>query len=608
MCDDHYYPHEFNYIIYQASSGGISCPDSDARISWYGITGFPTLKFDGNWYTEVGAGPGVVDGVHYMDKIDERRETTSPMAVAITSFNLSGGSPYVEAKVTLHDDFDPTNHKIRIAIVENDLAYGSTVYQGTCRDILPDQNLTISANGEEQIVNLPITVGSWNLSNVVLIAFVQNDTNKYVENSGNSLVVDYASAVTVDGSQQMIATGGQLAFGNTNLTNVGLMSDTYDISLDTSSLPTGWDAHLSFEGSDYTDFSVPVSSFETTMFNVVMDDGAGSGRVFVDVYSQGLAAVTTTLEYVAVDGGADFLLVSDDSGAGLGESVYGPAIVTAGKSYAEWTHGLGTLAAADLLGFDAVIWQTGSNSEVLLADDRATLDGYLGGGGLLVLAGEDILESMVASGGALWYQLKLRINYVGPDSGDLVVNGVAGNAIGDGLSFTLTGGDPDQLRLVNNQPVETAFEFGNGEPAGVQTTYGGYKVVTLPFGLERVPTQDDADAILFNSLTWLGVMGSSAVGDLPTATVALGQNAPNPFNPSTKIAFNLDNDGPARLEIFNTRGQLVRVLSDGPLAAGQHVLTWNGRTDGGRQAASGTYFYRLTFGDQRVTKKMSLVK
>ena len=98
------------------------------------------------------------------------------------------------------------------------------------------------------------------------------------------------------------------------------------------------------------------------------------------------------------------------------------------------------------------------------------------------------------------------------------------------------------------------------------------------------------------------------MGDLPTATVALGQNAPNPFNPSTKIAFNLDNDGPARLEIFNARGQLVRALSDGPLAAGRHELTWNGRTDGGRQAASGTYFYRLTFGDQMVTKKMSLVK
>ena len=86
-------------------------------------------------------------------------------------------------------------------------------------------------------------------------------------------------------------------------------------------------------------------------------------------------------------------------------------------------------------------------------------------------------------------------------------------------------------------------------------------------------------------------------------TFVLNQNYPNPFNPSTSIAYTLPSGGQARLEVFNTRGQLVDVLVEGYRPAGSHMAVWN--TSG---KASGTYFYRFRFGGLTETKKMTLLK
>ena len=92
------------------------------------------------------------------------------------------------------------------------------------------------------------------------------------------------------------------------------------------------------------------------------------------------------------------------------------------------------------------------------------------------------------------------------------------------------------------------------------------------------------------------------VEERPQAFV-LSQNKPNPFNPSTSIQYTLPSGGQARLEVFNSTGQLVDVLVDGYRSAGSHMAVWN--TSG---KASGTYFYRFRFGGLTDTKKMTLLK
>ncbi|MBE0565598.1 MAG: VCBS repeat-containing protein [Krumholzibacteria bacterium] len=99
----------------------------------------------------------------------------------------------------------------------------------------------------------------------------------------------------------------------------------------------------------------------------------------------------------------------------------------------------------------------------------------------------------------------------------------------------------------------------------------------------------------------------SAVAELPTR-FALHPNYPNPFNPSTTLRFDLPQAGKVELTIYDTAGRRVRTLVRETLAAGRQEVVWRGRDDGGRQVASGVYFYRLEAGTFGETKKMILLK
>ncbi len=92
------------------------------------------------------------------------------------------------------------------------------------------------------------------------------------------------------------------------------------------------------------------------------------------------------------------------------------------------------------------------------------------------------------------------------------------------------------------------------------------------------------------------------------ARFALHQNLPNPFNPSTRIDFELGEPASATLAIYDIAGRLVRTLVDGELPAGAHSALWEGRSERGEEAASGIYFYRLRAGSFTETRKMVLLR
>ncbi len=85
-------------------------------------------------------------------------------------------------------------------------------------------------------------------------------------------------------------------------------------------------------------------------------------------------------------------------------------------------------------------------------------------------------------------------------------------------------------------------------------------------------------------------------------------NYPNPFNPSTTIAFTLPNASDVEVAVYNVLGQQVRSLVDQHMTAGEHSVVWDGRADNGSQLSSGVYFYRITADNVDVTKKMMMLK
>ena len=89
----------------------------------------------------------------------------------------------------------------------------------------------------------------------------------------------------------------------------------------------------------------------------------------------------------------------------------------------------------------------------------------------------------------------------------------------------------------------------------------------------------------------------------------LQQNVPNPFNPVTKISFEVPDGGAnVSLRIYNVSGQLVSTLVDGYESSGTREVNWFGKNDQGRPVASGIYYYRLTAPGFSEKKKMVLLK
>ena len=94
---------------------------------------------------------------------------------------------------------------------------------------------------------------------------------------------------------------------------------------------------------------------------------------------------------------------------------------------------------------------------------------------------------------------------------------------------------------------------------------------------------------------------------------ALLPNYPNPFNPETWIPYHLSNDTDVQIEIYNTKGGLVRRLDLGHQMAGYYTdrtkaAYWDGKNEFGEQVASGVYFYHLSAGDYSATRKMLILK
>ena len=123
--------------------------------------------------------------------------------------------------------------------------------------------------------------------------------------------------------------------------------------------------------------------------------------------------------------------------------------------------------------------------------------------------------------------------------------------------------------------------------------------------LGRSMEGDDGGAFVFLNQ---GVPAATAIAaeTVPTPSAfALGANYPNPFNPATTIPVSVvAGTGDVDVTIYNVLGQPVRQVWNGPLAVGEHRLTWDGRDGQGQSVAAGVYLYRLQAGDQIRIRKM----
>lgn len=163
----------------------------------------------------------------------------------------------------------------------------------------------------------------------------------------------------------------------------------------------------------------------------------------------------------------------------------------------------------------------------------------------------------------------------------------------DGIETNVYRISPDGIErtLLNAVPVA-----GVGTHALVDAEPGDAATLTY----ELVEVAEDGEHVLQRLTLERGAAAA--------AGLALAQNAPNPFESTTLIQFDVPRADRVRVAIHDSAGRLVRLLEDGTLPAGRYSRLWDGRDTQGRTVPSGLYFYSAESQGQRVVRRAIRVK
>ena len=178
--------------------------------------------------------------------------------------------------------------------------------------------------------------------------------------------------------------------------------------------------------------------------------------------------------------------------------------------------------------------------------------------------------------------------------------------------------EPDGNLLASGSDRKTLFLTSNRVPGelniGVmrvdgQGATGKGALVALVFKAGGKPSSSDfqvSESVLVGVDGAVDLLTRVEIGNLRPLPdrYGLNRNAPNPFNPSTLIGYQLPEAGLVRLAIYNLLGQEVRVLVNETKEAGSFTATWDGADALRRRVASGVYLYRIQAGEFSASRRM----
>ena len=141
---------------------------------------------------------------------------------------------------------------------------------------------------------------------------------------------------------------------------------------------------------------------------------------------------------------------------------------------------------------------------------------------------------------------------------------------------------------------------------------GNLKIIATRLGFSRdsvnvnVTSSGNLDSINFQLHRY--TVGINQISTIVPSEYKLFMNYPNPFNPSTKIKYQLKNSSFVKLEIFDALGRKIETLVNQKQTEGTYEITFDAGRVGSSSLPSGVYYYKLTAGDYSETKKMVLLK
>ena len=174
----------------------------------------------------------------------------------------------------------------------------------------------------------------------------------------------------------------------------------------------------------------------------------------------------------------------------------------------------------------------------------------------------------------------------------------------------------------NAIPNNYVFEYkekDNGVNRGIMFSLEGMKLnqydieSLISFDFTPVDNFDGMSTVEFLDVIMAGKNGSQLESSFSSITINtsdllpnktnLNSSYPNPFNPVTKISYDLANDGYVSIGIFDVLGRQVSELINKVQSKGNYDISWDAADQ-----ASGTYFIRMMADDKIMTEKIILIK
>ena len=358
-------------------------------------------------------------------------------------------------------------------------------------------------------------------------------------------------------------------------------------------------------------YTADIPAYTTTTdikyYVVAMD--AKDNRAYSKTYEFWYYLPTANVLYVneSYDPVLDYQDVLDSLGISGGYDVYDPSVY-------------GKPDSTVLPSYNAVIWNGDWGYGTILTKSSAgnVLYDYMLKGGNIFFNSDEILglfdgwSNVDYSPGDFPYDV-LKVNHIYNDACYDSVYGVTGDTITNGIvaeeTFPVDNWN-DEIGI-DSSAIAIFTDAGATTVRGVRWFDANNKVVFLPFMYVSLPKSIQIQ-VLGNVMNWFGTaIRISSKGDERGNTpkvFALSQNSPNPFGEKTAIQYALPKTAQVSLKIYNATGQVVKTLVNGVEKPGYRTVFWNGRDSNNRRVAQGVYFYRLTAGNFRATKKLLILR
>ncbi len=599
--------------------------DVAARVTYYGVTGVPDMVMQGNQYQ---GGPAGVS----QEMLDRASGESSPLRIRVQE-SSNGTQRTVVATMTSVGLVPAAGLSVRVLVVESNISFaaapgsnGEKEFPNVFRRFLntpTGQAFSPAALGESTQLywTYDLEPSNWDTSKVYAVVFVQLDNSKEVINAGTRFLPDVE--LVAEDLQFKKGSPQQPTAFNARILNFSEADARVRLNL-SAQQPADWSTAYAVDGapaSGEIDITVPAGGNVPLLITHEVGSAPGIAESRFSMASLDDPTLTPQRLGTGVISGVTDLLVNNDNGWGSDDGTkasdfqdaYLAGIALAGSS----THAVTPLSTF-MRAFDAkvldevdhVFYNTGWAFPALTDAFSRAMIGFLGEGGNLFVAGQDVGWDVTDQAGhgtstsRAFYRTYLFANYVNDgDSTRTALRFFPSETLFGGLQEAalenVYGRAPNGKALIYPDQIRpttdgVSIAHYNGDPAliaGVRGAKNNFKTVYLGFGLEQVDDVAVRNEIMKLTWQWFHGIISSVEFDAAAAALHIGQNYPNPASASTVIPVS-----PASrersLRLYDITGRLIMIRTLAPAA-----------TQLGIDASAlrpGMYYYQLFDGSELV--------